>query len=325
VRTPAERFENLPDYPWQAHFVEVRADGTAVRMAYLDEGPRDARPVLLLHGEPSWSYLYRAMLPPLLTAGLRAIAPDLIGFGQSDKPESQEDYSYARHAAWLTDLVVGRLDLRNALLFCQDWGGLLGLRLVAAHPDRFAGVIASNTMLPTGDQDPGDGFRAWREFSRTAEGFDVGRIVNAGSVRDLSPEEVAAYDAPFPDDSFKAGARRFPSLVPITPDDPAAAPNRAAWETLKTWQRPFVCAFGDSDPITRGADGMLQALIPGAAGQPHVTLEGAGHFSQEDAAPELARVVVDLARRLGEQPPAARAADGDAAGAAVNAAPDPQR
>ena len=319
LRTPDERFQSLPGFGWPAHHADVSAKGVSVRMSYVDEGPRHAQPVLLLHGEPSWSYLYRKMIPPLLDAGLRAIAPDLIGFGRSDKPSAQEEYTYARHVAWLTDLVVGHLDLRGALLFCQDWGGLLGLRLVAAHPDRFAAVVASNTMLPTGDHDPGDAFRAWREFSRTADSFDVGRVVNAGTVRDLPPEEVAAYDAPFPDDTFKAGVRRFPSLVPITPDDPEAAPNRAAWEVLKRWQRPFVCAFGDSDPITRGGDRVLQSLIPGAAGQPHVTLESTGHFSQEDAGAELAQIVADLARRVRAEP---TAADG---GAAIGAGSDPER
>jgi haloalkane dehalogenase len=302
LRTPDERFQSLPDFDWEPHFAELAADGAAVRMAYVDEGPRDARPVLLLHGEPSWSYLYRKMIPPLTGSGLRAIAPDLIGFGRSDKPAAQDDYTYARHVAWLSDLVVRHLDLRDAVLFCQDWGGLLGLRLVAAHPERFAAVVASNTMLPTGDHDPGDAFRAWREFSRTSDAFDVGRVVNAGTVRELSNEEMDAYDAPFPDDSFKAGARKFPSLVPITPDDPEAAPNRAAWEVLKGWQRPFVCAFADSDPITRGADRVLAQLIPGAAGQPHATLEGAGHFIQEDAAEELAEILIELARRVEAEP-----------------------
>jgi haloalkane dehalogenase len=299
LRTPEERFADLPGFTWQPHFAEVSAEGiAALRMAYIDEGPRDARAVLLLHGEPSWSFLYRRMIGPLLDAGLRVLAPDLIGFGRSDKPAAQEDYTYQRHVDWLTDLVVRVLDLQDAVLFCQDWGGLLGLRLVAEHPRRFAAVVASNTMLPTGDQDPGDAFRAWRHFSQSAPAFDIGRIVNGGTKRDLSAEEVAAYDAPFPDDSFKAGARRFPALVPITPDDPSAPANRAAWEVLKAWRKPFVCAFGDSDPITRGGDRVLCKLIPGAADQPHITIEGAAHFSQEDAPERLAQVVVSVARSL---------------------------
>ena len=298
LRTPDERFADLAGWEWEPHYAEVDADGAVVRMAYVDEGPDQGQPVLLLHGEPSWSYLYRTMIPPLLDAGLRVIAPDLIGFGRSDKPAAGEDYTYARHVSWLTSLVVEQLDLHEVLLFCQDWGGLLGLRLVAEHPDRFAAVVASNTMLPTGDHDPGDAFRAWREFSRTAEQFDIGRIVSRASKRELSSEEIAAYDAPFPDERFKAGARQFPSLVPITPDDPASAANRAAWEVLKTWQKPFVCAFGDSDPVTGGADRVLRKLIPGAEGQPRTTLEDVAHFSQEDAGPELAQIVIDVAGRL---------------------------
>ena len=210
LRTPEERFEGLPGFAWEPRYAEVQADGEQLRMAYLDEGPADARPVLLLHGEPTWSYLYRKMIPPLLDAGMRVIAPDLVGFGRSDKPAAQEDYTYARHVAWLSDLVVRVLDLQHAVLFCQDWGGLLGLRVVAAHPDRFDAVVASNTMLPTGDHDPGDAFRAWREFSRTTDSFEIGRLISGGSVGTLSGEEIAAYDAPFPDDSFKAGARAFP-------------------------------------------------------------------------------------------------------------------
>jgi haloalkane dehalogenase len=299
LRTPEERFADLPAFAWQPHYADVKTDGAAaLRMAYIDEGPRDARPALLLHGEPSWSFLYRSMIGPLLDAGMRVVAPDLIGFGRSDKPAAQEDYTYQRHVEWLTDLVVHRLDLAGIVLFCQDWGGLLGLRLVAEHPQRFAAVVASNTGLPTGDQDPGEAFRAWRDFSQNAPAFDIGRIVNGGTKRELSEQEIAAYDAPFPDDTFKAGARRFPALVPITPDDPSAPANRAAWEVLKAWEKPFVCAFGDSDPITRGGDGVLCKLIPGAAGQPHETINGAAHFSQEDAGERLAQVVVSVSRSL---------------------------
>jgi haloalkane dehalogenase len=309
LRTPEERFEGLPGYGWEPRYAQVHADGPSLRMAYLDEGPRHARPVLLLHGEPSWSYLYRGMIPPLLGAGLRTIVPDLIGFGRSDKPGQLDDYTYERHVQWLTALVVDHLDLQDAILFCQDWGGLLGLRLVGEHPHRFAAVVASNTMLPTGDHDPGDAFRAWREFSRTAERFEIGRIVNGGTARELEEGEIAAYDAPFPDDRFKAGARQFPTLVPITPDDPAAPANRSAWEVLKGWEKPFVCAFGDSDPITRGADAVLRRLIPGAADQPHVTLENVAHFSQEDAPEQLARVVLELAERMQSAASPARAAE----------------
>jgi len=300
LRTPDARFADLPDFPYVPRYAEVRAgDGgaPALRMAYVDEGPRDARPVLLVHGEPSWSYLYRHMAPPLLDAGLRTVVPDLIGFGRSDKPAAREDYTYARHVAWLTDLVVA-LDLRDAILFGQDWGGLIGLRVVAAQPDRFAAVVASNTFLPTGDQPLGAGFEAWRRFSQEVPELPVGRIVDGGTVRELSAAEIAAYDAPFPEERFKAGARQFPLLVPASPDDPEAPANRAAWEVLTRWDKPFVTAFGDSDPVTGGADAALQRLIPGAAGQPHVTLEGVGHFSQEDAGGRLAEVIAGVAGRL---------------------------
>jgi haloalkane dehalogenase len=237
------------------------------------------------------------MIGPLAAGGLRPIAPDLIGFGRSDKPTAREDYTYARHVAWVADLVA-QLDLRDALFFGQDWGGLIGLRVVAEQPERFAGVVASNTFLPTGDQPLGDAFHQWRAYSQSAPEFHIGQIVNGGTHRDLSAPEIAAYDAPFPDDRYKAGARQFPTLVPATPDDPAAPANRAAWQVLEAWEKPFICAFGALDPITRGADGVLRERIPGAAGQPHVTLEQAAHFSQEDAGPQLARIVLDLAGRL---------------------------
>jgi haloalkane dehalogenase len=293
LRTPDERFADLPGFPWGARYADVGD----VRMAYVDEGPSDARPVLLLHGEPSWSFLYRWMIPPLLDAGLRVVAPDLIGFGRSDKPAARQDYTYARHVEWLSRLVIGELDLRDVVMFCQDWGGLLGLRLVAADPDRFAAVVASNTMLPTGDHDPGDAFRAWLDFSQRIDDMQVGRVVDGGTKRSLAPEEIAAYDAPFPDVTYKAGAHTFPTLVPITPDDPEAPANRAAWETLGRWEKPFVCAFGDSDPIMRGVDDVLVKLIPGAARQPHERVSGA-HFVQEDAGERLAQIVIELTQRL---------------------------
>jgi haloalkane dehalogenase len=289
LRTPDERFANLPGYPFAPHYVDV--DG--VRIHHVDEGPRDGEVVLMLHGEPSWSYLYRTMIPVITAAGHRAVAPDLVGFGRSDKPSAREDYTYARHVAWMGG-VVEALDLRGITLVCQDWGGLIGLRLVAEMGDRFARVVAANTFLPTGDQDPGEAFRAWQRYSQTVADFHVGGIVKGGCVVDPPAEVIAAYDAPFPDDSYKAGARQFPLLVPTTPDDPASADNRRAWEVLQRWDRPFLTAFGDSDAVTRGADRVLQKLIPGAAGRPHTTIAAAGHFIQEDRGEELARVVVDF-------------------------------
>jgi haloalkane dehalogenase len=292
LRTPDERFAGLPGFPFAPHYVEV--DG--VRVHYVDEGPRDADPVLLLHGEPSWCYLYRKMIPVITAAGYRAVAPDLAGFGRSDKPARREDYTYQRHVDWMRGLLEA-LDLRNATLVGQDWGGLIGLRLVAEHEERFARVVAANTFLPTGDRPPGEAFLRWQQFSQTAPAFEIGRIIQGGTVTELPPEVVAAYDAPFPDDSYKAGARQFPALVPTSPDDPAAPANRKAWEALRRWSKPFLCAFSDSDPITRGGDRAFQAEVPGTKGQPHTTIAGAGHFLQEDKGEELAQVIVDFLAR----------------------------
>jgi haloalkane dehalogenase len=295
LRTPDERFSAVPDFPYEPRYVEVDSgDGGALRVAYVEAGPLDGETVLLLHGEPSWSFLYRRMIPVLTAAGLRVVAPDLVGFGRSDKPAAQDDHSYARHVEWLRSALFDRLGLRDVTLVCQDWGGLLGLRLVAEHPGRFARVVAANTGLPTGDHPMSEAFLAWQRFATTAPRFDVGRVVANGTATDLPPEVVAGYDAPFPDDSYKAGARVFPALVPTAPDDPAAGANRAAWASLRSFDRPFLTAFSDGDPITGGGDRVFQKLVPGAAGQPHVTLAGGGHFLQEDVGPELARVVADL-------------------------------
>lgn len=252
--------------------------------------------MLLLHGEPSWSYLYRWMIPVLVDAGLRAVAIDLVGFGRSDKPARREDYTYQSHVDW-TWAAIEAIGLTDITLVCQDWGGLIGLRLVGEHPERFARVMAANTSLPTGDEHPGEAFLAWQRFSQEAPQFAVGKIINGGCVSELSPEVIAAYDAPFPDETYKAGARQFPTLVPTGPDDPAAGPNRAAWDGLRRFDRPFLCAFSDSDPITRGADAPMRNLIPGAAGQPHVTIAGGGHFLQEEKGRELAAVLVDFVNR----------------------------
>jgi haloalkane dehalogenase len=298
LRTPDDRFADLPDFPYEPRYVDVPAgdgSGTA-RLAYLDEGPADGEVVLCLHGEPSWSFLYRHMIPPLVDAGLRVVAPDLIGFGRSDKPAHRTDCTYQRHVDWLRSALFDQLDLRAITLVCQDWGGLLGLRLVGEHPDRFARVVAANTFLPTGDRNPGEAFLAWQRFSQETPQFPVGTIVGSGCTTDLSPEVIAGYDAPFPDETYKEAARQFPLLVPTSPEDPASAANRAAWEVLRRFARPFRCAFGDSDPITAGADRVLKADIPGAADQAHTTIEGGGHFIQEDRGPELAAEVVDLIR-----------------------------
>jgi len=291
LRTPDDRFADLPDFPFAPHYVEV--DG-AVRVHYLDEGPADGEIVLLMHGEPSWCFLYRTMIPVLVDTGLRCVAPDLVGFGRSDKPAAREDYTFARHVAWMREALFDRLDLRDVTLVGQDWGSLIGLRLVGEHPERFARVVVANGGLPTGDRPLTDAFIAWQRFSQETPEFPVGRIVNGGCTTDLAPEVVAAYDAPFPDDSYTAGARQFPVLVPTSPDDPAAAANQAAWETLARFERPLLTAFSDSDAITRGGDAIFQRTVPGAQGQPHTTIEGAGHFLQEDQGPALARVVASF-------------------------------
>ena len=295
LRTPDERFVDLPGFPFAPHHVEIDdGDGGRLRVHHLDEGPADGPVVLLLHGEPSWSYLYRTMVPVLADAGRRVVAPDLVGFGRSDKPVRREDYTYQRHVDWLRAVVFDALDLTDVTLVCQDWGGLLGLRLVAEHPERFAAVVAANTFLPTGEEPPGEAFLAWQRYSQRVPELDVGGIIQGATVTTLSDEVVAAYDAPFPDETYKAGARQFPLLVPTTPDDPGAVANRRAWTALERFDKPFVTAFSDQDPVTRGADLVLQRRIPGAAGQPHTTLAGGGHFLQEDVGPALAQVVLGL-------------------------------
>lgn len=295
LRTPDERFAGLADYPFAPHYLTVTdADGTELRIHYIDEGPRDAAPILLMHGEPSWSYLYRKFVPILVARGHRVIAPDLIGFGKSDKPAQRSDYTYERHVAWLSDWLTA-LDLTYITLFCQDWGGLIGLRLVAAFPNRFARLVVSNTGLPVGTGSS-EGFDAWLAFSQNVPQFPVGFIVNGGTTRDLTAAEIAAYDAPFPDESYKEGARQFPALVPITPDHASVAENRAAWAVLERFDRPVLTAFGDKDAITKGGERAFIDRIPGARGQPHRIIAGGGHFIQEDAPEELCGLIDDLIR-----------------------------
>ena len=292
LRTPDERFNNLPNFDFAPQYVEI----AGLRIHYVDEGPRVAAPVLMLHGEPSWSYLYRKMIPIITTAGHRAVAPDLAGFGRSDKPARREDYTYQFHVDVMTGLIKS-LDLREITLIGQDWGGLIGLRIAAEHPDRFARIVVANTGLPTGDQPMTEGFLRWREYSQTVENFHVGGIIKGGCVNDPPPEVIAAYNAPFPDDSYKAGPRQFPLLVPIGPDDPASEANRRAWQVLRRWEKPMLTAFSDGDPVTRGGERVFQKLVPGAQGQPHVTITTAGHFLQEDKGEELAQVIVDFIAR----------------------------
>lgn len=294
LRTPDNCFENLPDYPFAPHYVDV---GDNLRLHYVDHGPRDGRVVIMMHGEPSWSFLYRHMITQVAAAGYRVIAPDLIGFGKSDKPAATADYTYARHVGWMTKWFE-QLDVNAAVLFCQDWGGLLGLRLVAAFPDQFAGVIAANTGLPTGEGTPSEAFTAWQKFSQSVPEFPVGNIINGATVTDLSAAVIAGYDAPFPDESYKAGARIFPALVPTSPDQDGAAENREAWKVLAQFEKPFLTSFSDKDPVTRGGEKHFKRNIPGAKDQPHQIVKGGGHFLQEDVYNELSKIIIDFMKAL---------------------------
>jgi len=290
LRTPDERFAGLPDFPFEPHYCEVKdSDGTALRIHYLDEGPPSAPPVLLMHGEPSWSYLYRKIAASLAARGHRVVAPDLVGFGRSDKPSDQSDYTYERHVRWMGGWLTATR-LSGITLFCQDWGGLIGLRMVAAFPEKFARVVVANTGLPTGEGFSA-AFQQWLEFSQSIPVLPVGQIVAMGCARGLSEAEKAAYDAPFPDESFKAGARRFPALVPITPEHGSVAENKAAWQVLEKFDKPFLTAFSDSDPVTKGGDAIFQNRVPGTRGRKHVTVAGAGHFLQEDQPDQIADVI----------------------------------
>ena len=292
LRTPDTRFDNLPDYDFGPNYVEVEG----IRMHYVDEGPKDGAVVLLLHGEPSWSYLYRFMIPPLRDAGFRVIAPDLIGFGKSDKPVNKNDYSFAGHVGWMKAFIE-ELQLVDITMFCQDWGSLIGLRVAAENEARFARVALGNGGLPTGDQAMPKAFRIWQKFARFSPWFPIGRIIQKGTVTTLTDAVVAAYDAPFPSAKYKAGARAFPTLVPTRADDPASDANRAAWAIFRHWEKPFLTTFSNRDPITRGGEKVWQESVPGAANLEHVKIRNAGHFLQEDKGPELAEVLI---RFIGE-------------------------
>jgi len=287
LRTPEERFSRLPDFAYPPHYTQVGG----LRVACIDEGPPGAPAVLLMHGEPTWSFLYRKMIPVLLAAGYRVVAPDLVGFGRSDKPARRADYSYGNHVLWMSAWLQAK-ELRHVTLFCQDWGSLIGLRMVAEAPQRFDRIVLANGGLPTGTGKLPRAFKLWRAFARYSPWFPIGRIVQSGCVAGLRPEEVAAYDAPFPSSRFRVAARRFPSLVPTTPQDPERGSNERAWELFKRWDKPFLTLFSSGDPITRGGQRIWQELVPGARGQPHAVIHGAGHFLQEDKGPELAKAVV---------------------------------
>ncbi|OBH20353.1 MULTISPECIES: haloalkane dehalogenase [unclassified Mycobacterium] len=297
LRTPDSRFENLEGYPFVANYLDVAASDTQpLRMHFLDEGPADGPPIVLLHGEPTWSYLYRTMIQPLADAGNRVLAPDLIGFGRSDKPGRIGDYTYQRHVEWVTSWFE-RLNLKDATLFVQDWGSLIGLRIAAEQGDRIARLVVANGFLPTAQRPTPPAFYAWRAFARYSPVLPAGRIVSVGTVRRVPARVRAGYDAPFPDKSYQAGARAFPQLVPTSPDDPAIPANRAAWKVLGQWEKPCLAIFGARDPILGRADRPLIQHIPGAAGQPHARIN-AGHFIQEDSGPELAERILSWQQAL---------------------------
>lgn len=298
LRTPDSRFSGLEGYPFDPHYLDVTAPGAPpLRMHYVDQGPRGGAPVLLLHGEPTWSYLYRTMIGPLAAAGHRVLAPDLIGFGRSDKPTRMADYTYQRHVDWVTSWLT-QLDLNQVTVVVQDWGSLIGLRVAAENPDRFAKLFIANGFLSTADRPAPPAFKVWRAFAKYTPIFSAGWLVNRGTVNAVPAAVRAGYDAPFPDKRYQAGARSFPQLVPTSPDDPALPASRAAWDVLGRWEKPVLCVFGKNDPILGRADRPLIAHIPGAAGQPHARITG-GHFVQEDAGPELARRLLDWESRLG--------------------------
>ncbi|MEM9257241.1 MAG: haloalkane dehalogenase [Pseudomonadota bacterium] len=328
LRTPDDRFTDLVDFPFAPHYLQIAdGEGSELRVHFLDEGSPDAPIVLLMHGQPSWSYLYRHMITPLVDAGFRVLAPDLIGFGRSDKPTRIEDYSYARHIAWMSawlDTVVAQ----PVALFCQDWGGLIGLRMVADRPERFSHVVVSNTGLPDGRMIPQEfqgmlkeayqslpvveaqelgsrfedsegipGFLYWRKFCAEKPDLDIGEIMQVTAGQPLSKAEQAAYSAPFPDQTFMAGARRFPSLVPVFEDEPGADENRAAMEALASFDRPFMTAFADNDPVTRGGEHVFQSRVAGAQGVAHRTIKNAGHFVQQEAPKQCVQSILDVTGR----------------------------
>lgn len=287
LRTPDECFEGLPDFPFEPNYVEV--DG--LRVHYLDEGPKDGVPILLMHGEPSWCFLYRKMIPGLVAAGYRCIAPDLIGFGKSDKLKEKGDYSYKFHVDNMNGF-FRTLGLSNVTLFCQDWGSLIGLRVLIDNLDSFSRLVIANGGLPTGEHGASDAFKQWLEYSQNVKDFHVGGIIKGGCATPLSDEVVAAYDAPFPDDAYKACARAFPAFVPISTDNPESEANKRGWEVLRKWDGKVLTLFSDSDPVTKGGEKPFQKLLPGAKDQPHEMIEGGGHFLQEDKGELIAEKIV---------------------------------
>ena len=296
LRTPDERFESLPDFPFEPRYVEIPNEwGPSLRMHYIDEGPRTAPSAVLLHGEPTWSYLYRHLIPSLVRGGHRVLVPDLVGFGRTDKPAEIDDYTYERMVEWMATW-FGLVNPRRVTLILHDWGGLIGLRILAKGSRRFERIVAMNTGLPTGHQAMSQEFSTWRLMAHNMPVLPVGQIVNGACFVDLPPEVISAYDAPFPDESFKAGARALPGLVPTHPDDPSAAENRKAWQSLSRLKKPFLTVFSDLDPISSGTEETFKARIPGAVGQPHTRLRQAGHFVTEDRTDRLIKLLSKFTR-----------------------------
>jgi haloalkane dehalogenase len=291
LRTPEERFQNLPDFSFAPHYTQIGG----LRIAYIDEGPKDGPVVLLMHGEPAWSFLYRKMIPILVSAGMRVLVPDQVGFGRTDKPTKRSDYTYENHVQWMSAWLES-VDAKDITLFCQDWGSLIGLRMVAEMPDRFARIALSNGGLPTGKEKIPKAFHIWRAFAMYSPWFPIGKIVRFGCAQGLSDEAVAAYDAPYPNSRYKVGARVFPTLVPIDPSDPAREANERAWDMYKAWAKPFITLFATRDPVTKGGERLWQKLVPGAANQNHTKIRGAGHFVQEDKGEEVAQALVEFMR-----------------------------
>ena len=300
LRTADEAFAAVPDWDHPVSYVEVPAlDGSdaTLRVAYVDLGPRDGEVVLCLHGEPSWGFLYRHVAAALAAAGLRVVVPDLVGFGRSDKPALVADHTYERHVAWMiAALLDGGPQLSGITLLCQDWGGLIGLRMLTDRPEHFARVVAANTGLPNGTRRMPDVWWKFHDFVVRTPELPIGFLVSGATLRELTEAERLAYEAPFPDARYQAGPHAMPGLIPQEPEQASAAENVRAWEVLSDLDVPFVTAFSDSDPITRGSEVPLQQKVRGAQGEPHVTLPG-GHFLQEDCPEELAQVVIDLVRR----------------------------
>lgn len=291
LRTPESNFRNLPDYPFEAHYIQVSGD---LRMHYLDENPEGKKTAVLIHGEPTWSFTYRYMIPVLVEAGYRVVVPDMIGFGKSDKPKRVEDHTYRRHINWVRTLLLDSLQLDNINFYLQDMGGIIGLRLVADHPERINSVVVSNTALPSGDQIPGEKFLKWQETLENMDPFEVGTVVQWGCKSELSEEVKAAYDAPFPDDSYKIAPHAFPLLIPVSSNDPETANVREAWSTLKRFNKPFLALYGEDSHLTRGWFKTFQVKIPGADNQPHELLEESGHYIQEDSREYLALKMISF-------------------------------